>query len=44
MMTRTVHTNGECVTQMHYARKGVMTPEMAYVAEREGLEDRKSVV
>jgi phosphomethylpyrimidine synthase len=23
---------------MHYARKGVITPEMAYVAEREGLE------
>ena len=38
MMTRTVHTNGECVTQMHYARKGVITPEMIYVAEREGLE------
>ncbi len=38
MITRTVHANGECVTQMHYARKGVMTPEMAYVAEREGLE------
>ena len=38
MVTRTVHTNGECVTQMHYARKGVITPEMAYVAEREGLE------
>ncbi len=38
MMTRTVHTNGECVTQMHYARKGVITPEMTYVAEREGLD------
>ena len=38
MITRTVHTNGECVTQMHYARKGVITPEMTYVAEREGLE------
>ena len=38
MVTRTVHTNGDCVTQMHYARKGVITPEMAYVAEREGLE------
>jgi len=38
MVTRTVHTNGECVTQMRYARKGVITPEMAYVAEREGLE------
>ena len=38
MVSRTVHANGECVTQMHYARKGVITPEMAYVAEREGLE------
>jgi len=38
MVTRTVHANGDCVTQMHYARKGVITPEMTYVAEREGLE------
>ncbi len=38
MVTRTVHTNGDCVTQMHYARDGVITQEMAYVAEREGLE------
>ena len=38
MITRTVHANGECVTQMHYARKGVITPEMTYVAEREGLD------
>ena len=38
MVSRTVHTNGEGVTQMHYARKGVITPEMTYVAEREGLE------
>jgi len=27
-----------CVTQMHYARKGLATEEMAYVAEREELE------
>ncbi|MBI3780102.1 MAG: phosphomethylpyrimidine synthase ThiC [candidate division NC10 bacterium] len=38
MVTRTVHANGDCVTQMHYARKGVITLEMTYVAEREGLE------
>ena len=38
MVVRTTHGNGGCVTQMHYARKGVITPEMAYVAEREGLD------
>ncbi|MDD5558713.1 phosphomethylpyrimidine synthase ThiC [Candidatus Methylomirabilis sp.] len=38
MVTRTTHGNGDCVTQMHYARKGVITPEMTYVAEREGLD------
>jgi phosphomethylpyrimidine synthase len=27
-----------CVTQMHYARKGIVTPEMEFVALREGLE------
>ncbi|HEV8107872.1 MAG TPA: phosphomethylpyrimidine synthase ThiC, partial [Burkholderiales bacterium] len=26
---------GRCVTQMHYARKGVITPEMEYIATRE---------
>ena len=31
-------TNGKCVTQMHYARKGVVTDAMKYVAEVEGLE------
>jgi phosphomethylpyrimidine synthase len=30
--------NGDCVTQMHYARKGMITPEMVYVAERESLD------
>ena len=32
---------GETVTQMHYARKGIITPEMEYVAIREnqGLEE-----
>jgi phosphomethylpyrimidine synthase len=27
----------ECRTQMHYARKGRVTPEMEYVARREGI-------
>ncbi|KAA8787171.1 phosphomethylpyrimidine synthase ThiC [Paenibacillus amylolyticus] len=29
---------GRCVTQMHYARQGVITPEMEYAAIREGVE------
>ena len=28
---------GKCVTQIHYARRGVITPEMEYVAIRENL-------
>src|SRR2546426_6906727 len=28
---------GPVVTQMHYARQGVVTEEMEYVAKREGL-------
>jgi phosphomethylpyrimidine synthase len=28
---------GNCVTQMHYARKGIITPEMEFVAIRENL-------
>ena len=28
---------GACVTQMHYARKGIITPEMEFVAIRENL-------
>src|ERR1044071_1492607 len=28
---------GHNVTQMHYARRGIVTPEMEYVAERENL-------
>jgi phosphomethylpyrimidine synthase len=27
-----------CVTQMHYARRGIVTEEMAHVARREGLD------
>lgn len=30
---------GKCVTQMHYARKGIITPEMEYVAIRENLDN-----
>ncbi|MEO6049821.1 MAG: phosphomethylpyrimidine synthase ThiC [Pyrinomonadaceae bacterium] len=29
--------SGSCVTQMHYARKGIITSEMEYVAIRENL-------
>ncbi|HWD71442.1 MAG TPA: phosphomethylpyrimidine synthase ThiC [Actinomycetota bacterium] len=29
---------GRCVTQMHYARRGEVTPEMEFVAIREGLD------
>lgn len=29
---------GTTVTQMHYARRGVVTPEMAFVAVREGVD------
>ena len=28
---------GACVTQIHYARKGIVTPEMEFVARRENL-------
>jgi len=31
-------TSGSTVTQMHYARRDVITPEMEYVAVREGVE------
>jgi phosphomethylpyrimidine synthase len=29
---------GRCVTQMHYARRGIITPEMQYIATRENQE------
>lgn len=32
---------GRRVTQMHYARKGMITPEMEYVAVRENLDNEK---
>ena len=28
---------GRCVTQMHYAKRGIITPEMEYIAIRENL-------
>src|SRR6185295_12113738 len=28
---------GSCVTQMHYARQGIITPEMEFIAIRENL-------
>lgn len=36
-----VAAEGKRVTQMHYARKGVITPEMEYVAIRENLDNAK---
>jgi phosphomethylpyrimidine synthase len=30
--------SGRCVTQMHYARRGEITPEMRFIARRENLE------
>lgn len=32
---------GKRITQMHYARKGIITPEMEYVAIRENLDNEK---
>jgi phosphomethylpyrimidine synthase len=29
--------NGSCVTQMHYAKRGIITPEMEFIAIRENL-------
>ncbi len=29
--------SGSCVTQMHYARRGIITPEMEFIAIRENL-------
>ena len=28
---------GHCITQMHYARRGIITPEMEYIAIRENM-------
>lgn len=32
---------GRCITQMYYARQGVITPEMEYVAVRENMNNEK---
>ena len=37
-LRRSVLRGRETVTQMHYARKGVVTPEMAFIALREGVD------
>ncbi|GGX96770.1 phosphomethylpyrimidine synthase ThiC [Massilia dura] len=34
---------GACVTQMHYARRGIVTPEMEFVAIRENLRRREYI-
>src|SRR4051812_19456475 len=34
---RATASGGRCVTQLHYARKGEVTPEMEFIAIREGL-------
>ena len=34
----TNHPDPKNVTQMHYARQGIITEEMKFVAEQEGLE------
>jgi phosphomethylpyrimidine synthase len=34
---RPLRSTGTPVTQLHYARRGVVTPEMAFVATREGV-------
>ena len=34
---------GACVTQMHYAKQGIITPEMEYIAIRENLGRRKDL-
>jgi phosphomethylpyrimidine synthase len=34
---RAVSASGQAVTQLHYARKGEITPEMSFIAVREGL-------
>ena len=36
-----VAKDGKRITQLHYARKGIITPEMEYVAIRENLDNEK---
>lgn len=33
--------DGQCVTQLHYARQGIITPEMEYIAIRENMGRKK---
>lgn len=33
--------HGECVTQMHYARRGIVTPEMEFIAARENQKQQR---
>ncbi|MFN2532940.1 MAG: phosphomethylpyrimidine synthase ThiC [Pyrinomonadaceae bacterium] len=35
---------GACVTQMHYARRGIITPEMEFIAIRENLGRERTLV
>lgn len=37
-LSRTVLRGNSAVTQLHYARRGVVTPEMEFIAIREGLD------
>jgi phosphomethylpyrimidine synthase len=37
-LRRPVFRGKACVTQMHYARKGIITPEMEFIAIRENVE------
>ncbi len=39
---RTRSKNGEAVTQLYYARKGIVTAEMEYIAIRENLKNAQS--
>ncbi|MGB1975875.1 MAG: phosphomethylpyrimidine synthase ThiC, partial [Vibrio toranzoniae] len=34
-------TDNQCVTQLHYARQGIITPEMEYIAIRENMGRQK---
>ena len=39
--TRRAHS-GKCITQMHYARRGIITPEMEFIAARENQNHKAS--
>jgi len=42
-LRRSPRKGKSCVTQMHYARRGIVTPEMEFIALRENLEREKYV-